>query len=230
MIKLLRRWELFHHEFYAILQDLHTYGVYIPPGMEINTALQTFFNQNGVPLRLWQKHTGKVLLCLNAIKRALNQYQQCQVEIEENKQNDEQYDQKVDPKTDVVCDQKQLFSKLVTYILIHEHCHGITFEGLGSGDNVSFRPLQREDNKQESEVVSETLAEWAGLNYFRNDHELYDLIWQHANSGDYPEWPYAGALKLETSPGLLPLSIKFVTLLNYYRSDPAAAYKLFNGF
>lgn len=82
-----------------------------------------------------------------------------------------------------------LAGKLLSSVVLHEHAHAVAREGqpFASGLRITQWPS----------LPSETLAEWAELDFFRNDPMMHRIILRHAGSGRLPEWPYAGALWLE---------------------------------
>ena len=88
----------------------------------------------------------------------------------------------------------ELWPKFLFPILVHEHAHAIAREGVKQGGGYFHDWTGR---LHEEKAVSESLAEWAELDYCREDAALRDIILGHAASGDFPVWPYAGALLLE---------------------------------
>ena len=78
-------------------------------------------------------------------------------------------------------------------------------------------------NGRKAHLINESLAEWASLNYFRHDRQIFTIIRNHAMSGDLPEWPYAGAMLVERKHGNAGLA-SFRSLLNLLRSNPDEAY------
>jgi hypothetical protein len=82
-----------------------------------------------------------------------------------------------------------LFVKMLTSVLLHEHFHAIVNEGIPE----RLSPA----NHSAEKAVEESLAEWVELDFFRHDPLMYQWITAHASSGVFPTWPYAGALKIE---------------------------------
>ena len=111
-----------------------------------------------------------------------------------------------------------VIQQLLTSLLIHEHAHAIYQEGItprqpefvGIPDSVNASP------------VNESLAEWAELNFFRDNPSVLKGILAHAGGGRFPEWPYAGAIRVEQRYAKSGLRA-FRLILNSLRRDPDAA-------
>ncbi|WDC83365.1 hypothetical protein PL321_11440 [Caloramator sp. mosi_1] len=102
--------------------------------------------------------------------------------------------------------------------------HAAIYEGLNyNSSNVTFN--SKWSNGKRFKTVSEGLAKWAELNYFRDNKVVYDIIYNHALSGEFPNWPYSAAILMENS--YLKLGdMKYKALVEYFRRDYLAAYKL----
>ncbi len=53
--------------------------------------------------------------------------------------------------------------------------------------------------------LNEALAVWAELHFVRGDATMEQLVWDYIRAGEYPDWPYAGASRIEslyTSAGI----------------------------
>ena len=75
--------------------------------------------------------------------------------------------------------------------------------------------------------VSEGLAEWAELNYFRRDTEIFQIIRQHARYQKYPHWPYAAAWLIENND--IMVSYKdFRNLVTLFRMNVEQTYQYLN--
>jgi hypothetical protein len=216
LIGLLRQWELLNTRWYSIARSMHTYGVYLHQDSN-HTKLNEMLRKNGYPDRFDQPDIGKVLICLDRCKALLK---------ESNDENPQDSGQSI----------SDLYARILKSVLIHEHAHAITFEGVGAGIDQyytkSFDQRKKRD-KQEYKAVSETIAEWTAMNYFRSigDLELYEIVKNHAQSGGpFPTWPYAGALILESAGHVLPSETQFRSLMMYFRKNIKAAYKLLSSF
>ena len=125
---------------------------------------------------------------------------------------------------DANVDVKRLIEKLIIATTVHEHTHAISYEGVSSRKHKYFRhsdPLREEERRKK--VVSECLAEWSELNYYRDDPEVYRIIKAHAQSGDINDWPYAGALILEKNYDN-KVESRYRKLINAFRRDRDKAY------
>ncbi|MBI4861045.1 MAG: hypothetical protein HY815_12435 [Candidatus Riflebacteria bacterium] len=108
----------------------------------------------------------------------------------------------------------ELLGKFFTDVLAHEHFHAIFEEGMPRTGVVA-------PARSEAAALEEALAEWVELDLFRDDPQASAWIIEHATSGAYPTWPYAGALWLEVEArknGTGTIS----TIIQEYRSDPLA--------
>lgn len=117
-----------------------------------------------------------------------------------------------------------LQDSIIEATVVHEHIHAITAEGIQGRKFPSCAPGGGHDGSEEYTLVSETLAEWAELNYFRHDDEMYRIILAHAQSGKMPSWPYAGAVVLETLPEHRR-EAEFKKIMTLLRRDTAKAAK-----
>lgn len=202
LINLLQEWSNSRSIWYGLMRELHTYGVYFPPSSD-NTRLEKLINEKGFPSNLIPQRSGKVLLCVDRIKRRVK-------ECASGKPFEENLNEGMLPQ-------------IIASTLIHEHAHAITHEGIGAGEDQYFSNPSCTGKKYKA--VSETLAEWAELNFFRDDPVLFDIVCQHAKSGFYPDWPYAGAIVLEESLTPPVLSIKYQVLMQCFRGDTNTAYR-----
>ena len=209
IIELLKNWENVSSKWSLIAESIRTFGVYLPRKNASDQQLNKALQYQGYPAIFNQYDTGKVLLCIDRCKNRLEEYW---------KQHKNESINSIKSEA--------LFSGLLKATLLHEHAHAITYEGVGKGEDQYFI-----SNKRDS-AVSEALAEWAELNYFRANEtrDIYEIVYNHANSGAFPDWPYAGALILENSNERLPKTIRFRSLLQYYRSDAEIAFSLLDSW
>jgi len=198
MLKRMKR-ELVKYK--SIVSTIHTYGVYILPTIEKKQLINKL-KSNGYPEHFYINKTGVVLLCLDEIKKR----------IEETLQED------------TSLDEEKLKEDIILATLIHEHTHAAVYEGLNyNSSNITFN--SNWSNGKRFKAVSEGLAEWAELNYFRGNKVIYDIIYNHALSEEFPDWPYSAAILIENS--YLKLGdIKYKALVEYFRRDYIEAFKL----
>ncbi len=206
-IKMLRQWARLRSKWYRVSREIRTFGVYMHQESN-STKLNEIFAQNNFPPYYKCNQGGKVLICLERCKKRLERI------IDDETQDDS-------------IDAKDLFNRLIKSTIIHEHTHAITYEGVGTGLEPYYKNKVAIGGKK-YKAVSETLAEWAELNYFRihGDQELYEIVFNHANSDQFPDWAYAGALILERPDNELPAEILYRTLLKYFRINTNVAYRL----
>lgn len=91
---------------------------------------------------------------------------------------------------------EHLTTAFLQSVIIHEHAHAIFAEGIGEHGRASLADMDK-DGWKAAKRLNESLAEWAELHFFREDAEMLDIAWEHATSGQYPQWPYQGALVVE---------------------------------
>lgn len=107
-----------------------------------------------------------------------------------------------------------LAGRMLSSVVLHEHAHAVAREGqpFAGAPQITQWPS----------VPSETLAEWAELDFFRNDPEMRQVILRHAGSGRLPHWPYSGALWLERRE-VSSHKRAYRNLLRMLRTRPAEA-------
>ena len=111
-------------------------------------------------------------------------------------------------------------------ILVHEHFHGIIATGIDRHGKGSW--ASKDWNEwQKGNALNESLAAWAERYYFRNNDTMLSNITNYIQTGQYPEWPYRGAEKVEEIfknqglPGVRELIRKL-------REDPQYAQEYFD--
>jgi hypothetical protein len=182
-----------------ILRVMHLWGVYFPP--ESQEAEKLLLKKN-FPYLPAVDGSGKVFLCLNTLRESF---------------------QKLQESKNVLGSSD--FADFLLSVIVHEHTHAITTEGIGTGEeNISCQSPRHYGKR--TELVSEALAEWAELNYFRNNELLYELIFTHANLGPPSEWPYAGALFFEKKYSQETGDVFFRSVLNTFRQNGNKAYRM----
>jgi len=78
--------------------------------------------------------------------------------------------------------------------VLHEHAHAICYTGKDSSGKTFINSHSR---NMVYKVISEAIAEWTELDCFRSNKEIFNIVLDHARSGNVPYWPYAGALGIE---------------------------------
>lgn len=178
-----------------VIKNRETYGVYLPPESGTYSKLNKILNTQKFPLFFNIDQSGVVLICIEDCKKDCG-------EIENN----------------------DLWPDFLSSILVHEHTHAITRQGVAKMEKDNF--IEWQGDPQKSKIVNEALAEWAELNYCRDRKSLYQVTIEHAASGQLPEWPYAGALALEMEFQKKGEGF-FKRLLKMYRSGNEKSYDRF---
>lgn len=107
--------------------------------------------------------------------------------------------------------------RVIRSILIHEHGHAILEQGYGR--NHFGMKLENANIVETIGEVEEAIVEWIELDSSRRDPVMYRAISDHADAGDFPEWPYAGAMILERFENQFGLRGDCArTLLKHYRN------------
>lgn len=121
----------------------------------------------------------------------------------------------------------ELFWNIFKAVLIHEHAHAITAEGIDPFDRQLYYPVGKFNSSYAGVIVSESIAEWLGLNYFKNDDAIYQILYRHSlnNQKCLYTWPYGGAIFLEESFKNNPKI--FIEIFNDFRKNFADAVPLF---
>ncbi len=194
-----------------IIREMDCYGLYVHPSSEENSQMRRLLTDGGFPNWFYPENTGYVLIAPNKIADRVN-------------------DLKTD---DMDTDARQsLVAGLILATVVHEHTHAATYEGIGQtgrGCSVYNAPAPAPKHQNQHNIVSESIAEWSELNYFRNDDRIYDVILAHASMDEHLRtWPYAGALVLGKAYQELNGSDQFFRiLLDRFREDNDVAWKVF---
>jgi hypothetical protein len=81
-------------------------------------------------------------------------------------------------------------------VLVHEHCHAMLACALDAEGRNASGP-DRPDSWARARALNEALAVWMELHHVRGDAAMEQHVWKYIGAGTYPEWPYAGASRLE---------------------------------
>ena len=110
----------------------------------------------------------------------------------------------------------ELANKLLASVLVHEHFHAIIQEGVPSRDH---------RGKPDASNLEEALAEWVEIDFFRSDPTVRGWLLEHACSGTFPTWPYAGAIWVEHLAAMEgPRACWLRQRVAHYREAPGQAY------
>jgi hypothetical protein len=153
-----------------------TFGIFASArAASVTRRLEERAADRGWPRGLALGGAPKVLLCKNASER----YRE---ELEE---------QGVEP-----VEARKLAHLFLVSTLIHEHFHGILETGLDrSGDSpTASGSLEEWEN---ANPLNEALAAWSQRHFFRDNPEMFRILSDYIQAGDYPAWPYRGAETIE---------------------------------
>lgn len=183
-----------------------TYGIFASAEVDTVTwyLLKVTREQNW-PVGLALEGSHKVLLCANAFER----YKSELLALGADKQ-------KVD----------EMAAWFLVATLVHEHFHGIAATGIDQHGKGSWASKDwNEWGKGNS--LNESLAAWAERHFFRNNVDMFENVTEYIQSGDYPDWPYRGAEKIEEiykGQGLRGVR----ALIDRLRVDPEIAQQTFD--
>jgi len=92
----------------------------------------------------------------------------------------------------------EFFWDIFMAVLIHEHAHAITFEGIENNSQFNYLKGKFSENYA-YKIVCESIAEWLGWNYFKNDEAMNAVLQKHSqnNNKSIIVWPYGGAVYLK---------------------------------
>lgn len=192
---------------WPIAQEIHTYGVYLCRSAHQNPKLAQILGKSKFPSWFHLVDTGTTVVCLERIRKTFGALQ------------------KSNPKIDLGFG----YEDLVTSTVVHEHTHAAIFEGIDPTRPQSYN-LNQFKGDLNFDPVSETLAEWAELNFFRDNDKVYKVILIHAESGEFPQWPYKGAVILENEYRRSGDYTCFRTLVDWIGKDVGKAFKLLTDF
>jgi hypothetical protein len=153
-----------------------THGIFVGESSEQTDAkLDSWALARGIQTELVMPGSPKMLFCLNSLERFRNSLER-------------------DGKTRH--DAIRLAREFQRCVLIHEHFHGILETGLDSTGK-SARGPQFADAWRAASSLNEALAAWMELHYSRGNPEMLGIVWAFVLAGEYPDWPYRGAERLE---------------------------------
>ena len=226
LFPLIRQWRRTNSRYARIIDEIRTYGFYVPAwGSGSEEQVRKIMIERGLPEQLWMPFTGKVFICIERIRHRAAEMAAGDIELENEFTTQANQKYGVEGKVPPLFDATEWFEKLLDSTIVHEHAHAITTEGVSAGQ--AGKQYCRIPGAQTTEwtAVSETLAEWAELNFFRNDPVMFEAVALHAGAGPFPAWPYAGALMLEES-SFADVTALFRNLLEQFRAKSENAYQM----
>jgi hypothetical protein len=187
-----------------IIREIDCYGVYYHRDLDVYPKMSKHLKKAGFPEWFYPHNTGFVMLSPSKISERLDS-------IESLKE------------------QETLLEKVILATTIHEHVHAITYEGISSTASFPEYKEQTIAHKNRYKIISESIATWAELNYFRDDPQIFNLILEFASSDtSLKSWPYGGALAIEAAYIKSNQDRMFFTmLLEAFRSDHDVAWEIF---
>ncbi len=189
------------------LSTASTYGIFASAEVETVTRyLLKVTREQNWPAGLALEGSHKVLLCANAFER----YKSELLALGADKQN-------VD----------EMAAWFLAATLVHEHFHGIAATGIDQHGKSSWA-VKDWNEWDKGNLLNESLAAWAERHFFRNNSVMFENISEYIQLGQYPDWPYRGAEKIEEiykARGLKGVR----ALINQFREDPQFAQETFDG-
>jgi phage FluMu protein gp41 len=183
-----------------------TYGVYLSArAFQAQAQFEEAVERFGWPNRASLPGQDKVLVCLNALRRAENQFGVQGLDAAK---------------------VSSLVRRLGLSVLVHEHFHSAVARGL-DGNGHPALGFERNTEWGKADALNEAFAVWCELHFFRHDSEMATEIEAYISSGEYPEWPYRGGEKIEELflQGGIPAIRGW---LRHLRDDPADAQRDFD--
>lgn len=193
---------------FTFVTSIDLLGCYIHP-LQRETLFQRY-GSKGYPENIWIQGSGIVVIAVDEIRDEAKRY------VEQNY-----------VKNQFISDQynvllEETVRKLTLGTLIHEHTHAIVDAGLNEQYEVRTNKFSSKGKKYKR--VSEALAEWSELNFFREDSEMFELVFNHIKALPKTTWPYHWAVNIE-SAGLTSRE-KFRAVVRHFRIDTDKAYSL----
>lgn len=161
----------FKIKFIRIIDEIRTFGCYVPAGKQGKEWLEKIMFIAGCPEEVSIGDTGYVLLYKDV----------CMEHIGYTEDSPKVVDSEIWPA-------------LLDSVLCHEHFHAITEEGI---DEAGMRSTSPATWTKVDTIVSEGSAEWSEIEFNRGNKEMTEITIEHASSGKLPGWPYRGAIVLE---------------------------------
>lgn len=187
----------------VLAAEVPTFGIFVPAGAAaVDRQLFQWAADRGVPRELTLPGQARVLLCLDALPRAVRAFQ---------KQG-----------SAAASDLARTLQRLV---LVHEHAHAVFETGLDEQRRTAPGP-GFPDAWDKANALNESLAVWMELEAVRGQAGYEKWVWDYIRGGEYPAWPYRGAEKVERHAAQHKLP-RVRELLYGLRRDPLAAQAAF---
>jgi von Willebrand factor type A domain/TIR domain len=153
-----------------------TFGIFVPARSEsTDRTLQRWASEQGIAQAVTLPGADRVLLCLDAADRFA-------AKLREGASDPAQ--------------AQRMAVSFQRCVLVHEHFHAIVACGVDVEGRSPAGPSLPEAWSK-ARTLNEALAVWMELHYVRGNAAMERLVWDYIGAGAYPEWPYAGASRLE---------------------------------
>jgi len=156
----------------SIARRLHLCGLYLAPSDTNSQAMECIQQTLGFPPYFSFMNTGLVMICPERIEKMLRE---SEINVAQN--------------------SSEQLEKLIRAVVVHEHAHAASLEGISLRPDSQYCPCKKGCGK-DYEAVSEGLAEWSELDFSRTDEDIYEIIIQHASRVDFPNGHIQGLFSL----------------------------------
>ena len=188
------------------VQRAHAYGIFAnAESQNVASYLLDITKKQNWPTGLALEGNHKILLCANAFERY-------KLDLSKLGVNQSQIE--------------KMAEWFMIATLVHEHLHGILATGVDQYGKSSWASKDW-DEWQKGNLLNESLAAWAELHFFRGNETMMTNITEYIQAGEYPDWPYRGADKIEKiyqDQGIKGVRI----LIKQLREDPQYAQQIFD--
>lgn len=177
--------------------DVPTYGIFAPAtATNVDAQLAKKANDWTLPQAIFLPNTDRVLLCADA----LDDFGAAATALDQGPNAARQF---------------------LRSLLVHEHFHA--FAQTAPLPNGALPPGPGLQSQWAAAApVNESIAAWMQLHFARDDADLLARVIEYINAGNYPEWPYAGALALEHAYQKHGIQ-EVRKLVGYLRTEPRLA-------
>jgi hypothetical protein len=153
-----------------------TFGLFAPARSEsTDRSLYRWAGEQGIAQALTLPGADRVLLCLGAADRFVDK-------LREGASDPAQ--------------AQRMGAAFQRCVLVHEHFHALAQCAVDAQGRAAVGPALPEAWSA-ARPLNEALAAWMELHYVRGDAAMEQLVWDYIRAGAYPDWPYAGASRLE---------------------------------
>ncbi|EKD55753.1 MAG: hypothetical protein ACD_59C00050G0001, partial [uncultured bacterium] len=198
--------------------ELNYLGVYFPPGYSLSPEFTDKLKRFGYNVTFINSLfiSGSVALAYDKCEGyARKKHKEMGEKQDDQKKIIYMWDQEIEKRNkeierindgiEKLKDFQAFFLKIIKAVLIHEHAHAITVEGIDLDGNQLQYPIDKFNKNYADKIVCESIAEWACIHHYGEENPeednpiIHNLLIEHASNkkSSLLIWPYGGAVYLK---------------------------------